>query len=74
MVIITEASDYKGTDEMVKILQQDLNPLMNIVVYTDKHKYLNILIPSINDYKVLDGKATAYIYEDRAANLQLQIC
>ena len=63
-VIITGDSDYKGTEEMVKILQQGLNPLMNIVVYTDKHKDLNNLIPYINNYKAMDGKATAYICEN----------
>lgn len=62
-VIITGESDYKGTEDMVKILQQGQSPLTHLLVYTDRHKELHGIVPSIENYKALNGKATAYICE-----------
>ena len=65
-VIITGDFDRAGTQEMIRILHHNRNPLISSIVYTDKQKDLNAVIPYIENYQAIDGRPTAYICRDYA--------
>ena len=65
-VIITGDYDRAGTKEMIRILHHNRNPLISSIVYTDKQKDLNAIIPYIENYQAIDGIPTAFICRDYA--------
>lgn len=70
-IIIAGDSNSADTKEMISVLQKNFIP-NKILIYKntfDNNEKINKIIPYIKDYKMIDGKATAYVCKNFACQL-----
>ncbi|NLW02707.1 MAG: thioredoxin domain-containing protein [Clostridiaceae bacterium] len=65
-VIIAADTETEDVPRMLRIINKSPDPFVSSILYTDKHRELAGVIPSIDEYRAIDGRPTAYICRDFA--------
>jgi hypothetical protein len=65
-IVIVEGENKIDTEKMLSIMNEKFRPFALTIVCSNEYKSLKDTIPFIEDYKSVDGKATAYICENFA--------
>lgn len=63
-VVIVGNTEQRDTTEMLKAIREEFRPYTIPVHYSDSLSDLKNIIPDIENYKIIDGKATAYVCEN----------
>ncbi|NLD46630.1 MAG: thioredoxin domain-containing protein, partial [Clostridiaceae bacterium] len=62
--VVLVGNNFKDTESMVNIIRQHFSPFTLSMLYSEQHTELKDLAPYVENYKPLEGKATAYICEN----------
>jgi uncharacterized protein YyaL (SSP411 family) len=63
-VVVVGNIHQRDTEEMLKAIREEFRPYTIPVHYSDNLSELKNIIPDIENYKTIDGKATAYVCEN----------
>lgn len=65
-IVIVEGENKIDTEKMLNIINEEFRPFVQTILYSNEYKSVKNIISFIEDYKSVDGKATAYICENFA--------
>jgi uncharacterized protein len=61
-------SDHEGVGAMIDIIREDFRPFTVTMLYSDITNEITRIVPIIQNYTTIDGKATAYVCENYACH------
>ncbi len=67
-VIVVSGTDYRNADAMLDVVKEDFRPFTISAYYSDEHEGIVKVMPFIENYKPVNGKATAYVCENFACS------
>jgi uncharacterized protein len=65
-VVLVGDKETHEIDKMVEIIREEYRPFTISMLYSEEHKDLSQLAPFVQNYKAVQGKATAYVCENFA--------
>ena len=60
-VVLVGKKDDRHADELLRLIREDFRPFTLSIYATDEHEGLKEVVPFIENYKMIDGKTTAYV-------------
>lgn len=63
-IVLVGNADYRNSKDMVNVLREDFRPFTSSVYISEDNSCLKQVMPFIENYKAVNGKATAYVCEN----------
>lgn len=67
-VIVVSGTDRHDAAEMLDIVREGFMPFTTSAFYSDEYEHLKRVMPFLENYKSVNGKATAYVCENFSCN------
>jgi uncharacterized protein len=67
-IYMVSESDHEGVGAMIDIIREDFRPFTVTMLYSDITNEITRIVPIIQNYTTIDGKATAYVCENYACH------